>query len=210
MITLKRVLILGVLGAFLALGATACSDDSTESNSSAQQSDIEAANARVQRNEVMFALKIIGDLPLHDMDESINAGEIGDDYLPNAREVVYITAVTNWPAELEEGATAVQDAAIALVDALDAGDAEAAKQPSTDLHDAWHDFEHEAVAWTAEGSDVPTQAGLEDDHSGGATTPAADATPGAETTPAAEGTAAEGENHSEDETPGAEGDDHSE
>ncbi len=198
MVTLKRVLVLGVLGAFLALGAAACSDDSTEGNSNAQQSDIEATNSRVQRNEVMFALKVIGDLPLHDMDESINAGEVGDDYLPNSRDVVLITSLTDWPAELEAGAMSVQDAAVALVDALDAGDAEAAKQPATDLHDAWHDFEHEAVAYTAEGSDVPPQAGVEgDDHGGGSETPAADTTPAAGTTPAADGTATEGDDHSE-------------
>lgn len=204
MTALRRVLVLGVLGAFLVIGAAACSDDSTEGNSSAQQSDIEATNARVQRNEVMFANKVIADLPLHDMDVSINAGEVGDDYLPNARDVVYIIGVTNWPTELEERAASVQEAAVALVDALDAGDTEAAKQPATDLHDAWHDFEHEAVAYTAEGSDLPPEAGIEDDHESGGETPAADSTPAADgaetegaTTPEADGTAAEGDDHSE-------------
>ena len=127
------------------------------------------------------------------MDESIDAGTVEDDYLPTARDVVAITGVTNWPADHQTGATGVQDAAGALVDALDAGDTAAAKQPATDLHDARHD-EHEAVAFTAAGSDLPPQAGLEEEHNGGGAhnTESTEAT-----TPEADETATQGDDHSE-------------
>jgi hypothetical protein len=182
MITLKRVLTIGVLGAFIALFAAACSDNDAESDSNAQQSDVATINARIQRNEVLFALKAIGDLPLHDMDVAINEGQVEGSFLPNAREVVRITGLTNWPEELRNDALALQDAAILLVAALDDGDTEAAKQPATDLHELWHDFEHDALAHAAEGSDLPPEAGVESgDHGSG------DATPGADETPATEG-----------------------
>lgn len=128
-----------------------------------------------------------------------------DDYLPNARHVIVVAGLTNWPSELEDGAMGVQKAAIALVTALDEGDAEAAKQPATDLHDAWHDFEHEALAHAAEDAELPPEAGIEgDDHgaSAGDETPTAeetavtDRTPGTDETPSAEGTAEEGDDHS--------------
>lgn len=176
MISLKRVLILGVVAPLLGLAAVACSDDTTSDNS-AQQSDIDTLNARVQRDEVLFAIKAINDVKLHEVDEGINAGEVGNDFLPRARQVVRTIGLTNWPAELEEGARGVQDAAIALVAALDDGDIEAAKQPATEVHEGWHDFADVAFAHAAEGADLPPEAGIEEEHEAGDGTPAADDTP---------------------------------
>ena len=205
MITRLRGVFLVFAAVGLALTAAACGDDDADSSSSAQQGDVDAISARIQQNEVLFALKAIGDLPLHDMDESINAGEVPDDALPNARDVIRYVGMTDWPADLQEGADGIEAAAIELVTALDAGDSEAAKQPATDLHDAWHDFE--GPAWAEIGGDLPPEAGIDADHGSGGETPAAGETHAADETPAA------GETHAADETPAAgetpaEGDDH--
>jgi hypothetical protein len=175
MVTFRRALLFALAFGSLAFTAAACGDDDTQSDSSAQQSDIDTITARVQRDEVVFALKAIGDLPLHDMDEAINAGEVESSFLPNARDVVRYIGVTDWPTALDSAATDLQNAAIELVTALDAGDTEAAKQPATDLHELWHDFDHDA--WAEIGGDLPPEAGTqpeEDDH--GSETPAAEGT----------------------------------
>lgn len=174
MISLKRVLVLCVIAPVLGLVAVACSDDATSENS-AQQSDIDTLGAQVQDNEVLFAIKAIGDLPLHDMDESINAGTIGDRDLPNARSAVRYLAITDWHDSLEEGAADVQDAAERLVNALDDGDVEAAKQPATDLHEGWHEFSD--AAWEEIGEHLPPEAGVGTEHEEGGETPTAGGTP---------------------------------
>ena len=121
MVTFRRALILTLAAAALAFTAAACGDDDAESDSSAQQSDINTITARLQRDEVVFALKAIGDLPLHDMDVAINEGEVEGDFLPNARDVIRYIGVTDWPAALDPAVTDIQNAAIELVKALDAG-----------------------------------------------------------------------------------------
>jgi hypothetical protein len=135
-----RALIFALAAGAVLVTAAACSDDEADSNSSAQQSDIDTINATIQDNEVLFAIKAVGDLPLHDMDESINAGTVEDSFLGVSRDAVRYIAITDWPASLEEDAQALEDSAIALVTALDEGDNEAAKQPAADLHEGWHDI----------------------------------------------------------------------
>jgi hypothetical protein len=188
MITRWRGVLLACAAAALVLTAAACGDDdadstSADSSSSAQQGDVDAITARVQRNEVLLALKAIGDLPLHDMDVAINEGEAGSRDLPNARTAVRYLALSDWPAELEGDVATLQEAAAALVRALDEGDIEAAKQPATDLHEGWHDFSNEA--WAAVAGGLPAEAGIESSHEEESETPVAG------------GTAATGDNHSE-------------
>lgn len=174
MITPLRGVLLVCAAGVLTLTAAACGDDDADSSSSAQQGDVDAIEARIQRNEILFTLKGWADLQLHEIDESINAGEVPEDALPRARLAIRYTELTEWPTELQEGADGVTAAAVALVTALDAGDTEAAKQPATDLHDAWHDFNE--VAWAEIGGDLPPEAGIEADHEG-SETPTAEETP---------------------------------
>lgn len=186
MATRMRALIFAFAAVGVLVTAAACSDDEADSNSSAQQSDIDSINATIQDNEVLFAIVAMGTLPLHDMDEAINAGTVEDNFLPNARDAVRYMGLTDWPSSLEADAQEVEDAAIALAAALDEGDTEAAKQPATDLHEGWHEFEDKA--WEEIGEDLPPEAGIGASHDAGG-----DETPGAEGT---------GESHDE-ETPAA-------
>ena len=165
MATRMRALIFALAAVGVLVTAAACGDDEADSNSSAQQSDIDTINATIQDNEVLFAIKAVGDLPLHDMDEAINAGTVEDNHLPTARDAIRYLGLTNWPASLEEEAKEVEDAAIALAAALDEGDTEAAKQPATDLHEGWHEFEDKA--WEEIGEDLPPEAGIGASHDAG-------------------------------------------
>jgi hypothetical protein len=188
-----RALIVAFSAVAVLATATACGDDA-DSNSSAQQSDVETIKATIQDNEVLFTIKAVGDLPLHDMDEAINAGTVEDNFLPTARDAVRYLGLTNWPSSLENDAQAVEDAAIALAAALDEGDTEAAKQPATDLHELWHEFEDHA--WAEIGEDLPPEAGIGAAHdAGGSETPGAEGTEEShdEETPVAGETPTEGE-----------------
>lgn len=176
MITRWRGVLAACAAAAIVLTAAACGDDDdVDGSSSAQQGDVDAITARVQRNEVLLALKVIGDLPLHDMDVAINEqGEAGSRDLPNARTAVRYLALTDWPSELEGDVAALQEAATALVRALDAGDLEAAKAPVTELHESWHEFANEA--WAAVGEGLPAEAGIESSHEEEGETPPAGGT----------------------------------
>jgi hypothetical protein len=185
-VAFRRGMLFALAAIALAVGAAACRDDDADSESSAQQGDVDALTARVQRNEVLLALKTLGDLPLHDMDESIQGGEVGDRFLPNARTAVRYLAITDWPDSLDADASALQGHAAALVRALDDGDVEAAKEPATELHEGWHDFS--SAAWLEIGEGLPEEAGVEPHEEEG--TPEADGT-------AAPGATAEGADHQE-------------
>lgn len=192
MATRLRALTFVFAAAFAAVGilvtAAACGDDEADSNSSAQQSDIDTINATIQDNEVLFTIVAMGTLPLHDMDEAINAGTIEDNFLPSARLAVRYMGLADWPSSLEADAQEVEDAAVALAAGLDEGDTEAAKQPAADLHEGWHEFSE--AAWAEIGEDLPPEAGVGAEHH-----EESDETPGAEGTAEShdEGTPAAGE-----------------
>ena len=64
----KHALIAAVAIPALMLGAVACNDDA-DSESSASQESIDETNARVQRNEMLWANLALQQQPLHDFDE---------------------------------------------------------------------------------------------------------------------------------------------
>lgn len=181
MATRLRALIFAFAGIAILATAAACSDNEADSNSTAQQSDIEATNARVQRNEMLWAMTGLGALELHDMDESISAGTVEDSFIPTARSAIRYLGLTNWSADLEDDAQALEDHAVALVAALEDDDIEAAKDPAHELHEGMHEFLE--TAWAEVGADLPPEAGTQP-HSDEEGTPAADSTPGADETPA--------------------------
>ena len=76
----------------------------------------------------------------------------------------YHFAFLRWLDEILEYAEDVPDIDrdFISVDLARESAAEAAKQPATDLHDAWHDFED--VAWAEIGEDLPPEAGIGEAH----------------------------------------------
>jgi hypothetical protein len=192
---LKGVLVSAVLVATLGLLAAACDDDA-ETNSNAQQSDVDALETRVdevsanlQSTEEMYAVLTLGTLELHGMDEGLNdTGTIESSYAPNTRTAVRVLALTDWSDTLQPDATAVHDSAVELLQALEAEDVEAAKTAATELHEGAHEFTDKV--WSEIAADLPPDAGgPEEEHEEGEETPAAGETPA---------------QHSEEETPAAE------
>ncbi len=183
MATIHRALILGAVVASVAaavLLAAACGGDEAKTDSSAQQSDVQALQDRIQRNEMLYTNIDLQALPIHEMNETIvNDGRAEGTFLPTTRTLIRIVGLTNWSATLQPDATAMQDHAIALVRALEDGDMETAKTASTSMHDAWHQFT--VKVWAEIGGELPPEAGTtsdDDDHE--STTPAAGETPAEE------------------------------
>ncbi|MBI5288652.1 MAG: hypothetical protein HY873_06735 [Chloroflexi bacterium] len=174
MATRTRVLVAAAFAITVALLATACGDSATTENS-AQQSDIQALQDRIQRNEMLYSNLQLQGLPLHDLNETlVNDGKVESNFLPTTRSVIRIVGLTNWNGTLQPDATKLQDHAIELIHVLESGDIEAAKTASTDMHEQWHQFT--VKVWSEIGADIPPEAGTSKD-SHDATTPGAEATP---------------------------------
>jgi hypothetical protein len=196
-----------VLAVVALIGAlTAACTDNADSESSASQESVEQVMARVQRNEMITTLLTIGDIPLHDMDESIAAGTIESNFIPDTREALRLLALTEWDSALADDAEAIRASAAELLAALRDGDVDAAAEPSAALHEGWHQFESDA--WDVITADLPPGEGgpepEEDDHGEGGMTPTADETPGDDhggETPAADAT---DDDHGDDAPPEAE------
>lgn len=192
MLTFRRS-VLAVAFLVVAAGmAAACSGDDTtktaNGSSTASQASIETLSARVQRNEMLFAAVNIGALPLHDMDESIAAGNVDAKFVPMTRSAVRFLALTNWSSDLKADADAVHAHAVDLLKALDDGNVAAATDPAHELHEGWHEFLDRL--WGVLAKDLPADAGGVSGHHEESTTPAAGTTTSAGTTPKAGATTA--------------------
>lgn len=156
----------------VAVAAAACGGNDAKSESSASQGSIDQLAARVQQNEMLNAVIVISGLPEHEMDAAAQGGKVDNKYVPTARMLVRMTALTNWTPELASGAQKLHDSSLALLHALDAGEDVAAIKPlSQKAHEDWHMFTDEA--WDVVTESLPANAGG----------PRATATPGSPTTP---------------------------
>lgn len=174
MARLKHVLLAAALAPLAVLAAVAC-DDGSDTGNSTSQGSIDAIEDRVQRNEMMVAALTLQDIQLHQIDESIAAEDVTFNIIPDTRTVVRVLALTDWPAELQADATTVHDAGVALLQALDNDDIEAAKEPARVMHEGGHDFGN--AIWAIVAADLPPDAGgVEEEHEEEAT-PEAGATP---------------------------------
>jgi len=175
MTRLTYVLLSGALVLGLALAGAACTDDDgAESNSNASQQSVDDISARVQRNEMMHAIIELDSLGLHDMDETLNGtGEIDPSFAPKARTAVRLLALTDWGSH-QADADAAHEQAVALLQALEDEDVEAAADAASGLHDLEHDLS--AAVWNELAADLPPDAGGPQEHDGGSRTPEPGAT----------------------------------
>jgi hypothetical protein len=178
--------------------AAACSDDG-ETGNTAQQSDIDTLNARVERLDMMHGIIGLSKLGLHDMDESLAEGTIESSFSGNTRTAIRLLALTEWSGDLDTDAETVEGHAVDLLRALADEDVDAAADAAAALHDSEHDFSNEV--WAVLAADLAHDAGGVEAHDEGETpaagetdagdhsedaadeTPAADASPTAEETP---------------------------
>ena len=204
MLKLKHALIAALAIPAIALAAAACDDDA-DSSSSVTQESLDETNARVQRNEMIWATNAMEQLPVHDVNEALTDLEanVPSDAIPTMRALARIISVTNWDETLRADAEAIADHALATIAAIEENDREAAAEHSTEAHDGYHDFTVKAWEHLAPG----TSAG--DDHGGGTSQDGDDGDDhGGDETPAADATAEDGDDHGEDSgdgtpTPGA-------
>lgn len=182
----RRAALAAVLVSAFAVGilATACDDGDTETatgTTSASQGSVDELSARMQQNEMLFALVSIEALELHEIDDSVQEGAPLERAVPDVRKFVRIMALTNWESELATEADDVHDLGVAWLNALDEGDVEVAKGPSGEAHEAFHEFAENA--WNVVVKDLPPDEGGPDEHDEEEGTPASEESPAAEATP---------------------------
>lgn len=157
------------------LGAAACSgdDNTAESDSSASAQTVDEINARVQRNEMVTALLGIDALPLHDIDETVGAGEeIPGNAIPSMRTLIRLISITDWDSGLQADADAIKAAAEDFITAAESDDHGGVAEAATSVHDLWHDFSDPTWEVVAPGAAPESEGG----HSS-SETPAAGETP---------------------------------
>jgi hypothetical protein len=174
----------------LAIAAAACDGGNAKSESSASQASIDQLVARVQQNEMLNAVIVISGQPEHEMDTAAQGGKIDNKYVPTARMLVRMTALTDWTPDVSPAAKTLHDSSLALLQALDAGkDIDTIKPLSQKTHEDWHMFTD--AAWDAVTKELPADAGGPRPTAtpGGSTTPASHDMPTGMETPAADATA---------------------
>lgn len=187
MASFKHGIMLAALVPVTLLFAAAC-DDGADSSSSASQSSIDEASARIQRNEQMAAVLEMDKLGFHDMEESLANGTVDASFVPNTRTAIRVLALTNWDSSLKADATELHMHATDLLKALETEFMADAARHSLELHELAHDFEDDV--WRILAKDLPEDAGGVGEHEDAPeTTPGAngdghsDATPVAVATP---------------------------
>jgi len=176
----RGVLLFAALALSAAVLAAACGgSDSSATSDPTTQAALDALTLRVQRDEMLNAWITISNLPVHDMDTSVQGGKIDGKYVPTLRTAIRVLALTGWTADLKASTTKFHDDAVVLLQALNAGKTAAeVKDLSTAAHEDWHLFG--TGAGNAVAKDLPADAGG----------PSLTATPDTSTTPAAPSTAA--------------------
>jgi hypothetical protein len=155
---LSTGVLLMVVAAMLGLAATACGGNNARSESSASQSSIDELAARVQQNQMLNAAITISGLPIHEMDTAAQGGKIDNKYVPTARMLVRVTALTDWVPDLAGDATKMHGDGVALLKALDAGkDIDAIKPLSQAVHEDWHTFTDKV--WNVVAKSLPADEG---------------------------------------------------
>ncbi len=121
---------------------------------------------------MLNAVIVISGLPEHEMDTAAQGGKIDNKYVPTARMLVRMTALTDWTPELKDSEQKLHDDSVALLTALDDGkDVGTIKPLSQAVHEDWHMFTDKA--WDVVTKSLPANAGG----------PRATATPGSSASP---------------------------
>jgi hypothetical protein len=146
------------VAAMLALAAAACGSNNAQSESIASQASIDELAARVQQNQMLNAAITISGLPIHEMDTAAQSGTIDNKYVPTARMLVRVTALTDWTPDLASDAMKMHDDSARLLKGLDAGeDIDAIKPLSQAVHEDWHTFTEEV--WNVVAKSLPADEG---------------------------------------------------
>jgi hypothetical protein len=104
-----------------------------------------------QAFQVATTLYLLDMAGFHEMDESINQeNTIQPEFPGTVERARRMVALTAWPEDLHENATALGDTLDAYAAALADDDLEAAKPLATQAHEQQHDLSHAAGEWLSE------------------------------------------------------------
>jgi hypothetical protein len=107
--------------------------------------------------DTKYALITLDELPLHEMDEAAQGGTIDPEFAPAVRTLVRILSLTDWLPELEEGAAALHEQAVELLEAIESGEVENVREPAAAVHESTHEFTDEG--WEVVGANVAESGG---------------------------------------------------
>jgi hypothetical protein len=149
---------LAAVAALLAFAAAACGGSNARTENSASQASIDQLAARVQQNQMLNAVISLSGLPEHEMDTAAQGGKIDNKYVPTARMLVRLTALTDWSPELTAPERKLHDDSARLLQALDDGkDIGTIRPLSQAVHEDWHLFTDRA--WDVIAKSLPSNAG---------------------------------------------------
>lgn len=125
----------------------------------------EQAFAAAQVAQVAFAVYLVNNSGLHELDDATAAGQIPSGALGRVRAVRIVFAATQWPEPLRPAAMQLVEHATRLEQALAREDAAAAAPEAAEVHELYHRLTPAAYAWLTQqaGSQMPTAA-PSDDH----------------------------------------------
>jgi hypothetical protein len=178
-----RAMRLTMLAAAAALaGAAIASACGSSSNSGVSQDSLDQLTARVQRDEMLNAWIAVSNLPVHDLDSTLQGGKIDGKYVPALRTLIRVLALTDFSSDIKPAAQKLHDDAVSLLQALNAGQDAATVAPlSAAVHtdsDKFNPALGDVVA-----KDLPADAGGPEPTKAASTSIAGTATPMPAVTP---------------------------
>ena len=171
---LKYVALLAMAAALM-LVLAACSGSSNKTadgSTSPSQQSIDDLTSRVQRGEQMTAWLAISNLPVHDLDTTLQGGKIDGKYVPTLRTLIRVLALTEFTPAVQPAAQQLHDDAVKLFQAMNSGQEAPQLQPmSSTVHNEFDKFSPALGNEVAK--NLPPDAG---GPSGSSSTPSAGAT----------------------------------
>ncbi len=157
----KHAMTIAAILSIAAVFAAACGSSTKNTDSSgaaSPQSTDATTTARFQRDEMLNAWLTVSNLPIHDLDTTLQGGKIDGKFVPTLRTLIRVLALTDWSADVKPTTTKMHEDAVTLLQALDAGKPpDAVKDLSAALHDDSHAFG--TIIGNAIAKDLPANAG---------------------------------------------------
>jgi hypothetical protein len=120
----KHAMIIAAILSVAGIFAAACGGNSTKnavSSTAASQASIDQLTTRIQRDEMLHAWVAISNLPVHDLDVTLQGGKIDGKYVPTLRTLIRLLALTEFTPAVQPAATQLHDDAVSLFTAMNSG-----------------------------------------------------------------------------------------
>jgi len=126
--------------------------------------EAQVAHLAAVKAQVMHTMYMLDKAGFHDIDTSLQAGNLPPGAYGTVRQARIVTQATEWPETLQADAAAEVAQLQALEDALKNEDVNAAKDPAHQVHEVGHDLSAKVYTWLSGGqSPAPAHADDDDD-----------------------------------------------